>query len=427
MSDKFDVVIVGAGPSGLTAGYFLAKNGLDVVIVEKGSELGSKNVYGGRIYSHVLEKYFPEFKKEAPIERWIRKEQLYFMTKNSAVKLEFFADDNFLEESFTAHLTKFVQWLGRKTEDAGALIANGARVDSLIIENKSVKGVIAGEDKLEADYVIIAEGANTVLLDNLKFKPFTRPKEVALGVKEVFRLDSEKINERFGVSDEEGVAALLVGYPSLGMIGGGFLYTMKNEITLGVVVRLDEAARNKIKMFDIIEEFRMHPVIRRLLKDSYMIEYSAHLVVERGKLPEKYLVGNGYLVVGAAAGFELNTGLVVRGVDFAIESGRIAAETILKAHEKGDNSRDALSRYINELKESFVFRELEAFKNAPKFLSNKRIYSNYPELLNDFFRELLTVDGNPRRVYSTLRKVMRKKGLSLFRAILDGLSAVRSI
>jgi len=427
LSEKFDVAIVGAGPSGLTAGYFLAKNGLDVVILEKGSVLGSKNIYGGRIYSHVLNRYFPEFKKEAPIERWVRKEQLYFMTKDSAVKLEFFADDGFLEESFTAHLTKFVQWLGKKAEDTGALIANGVRVDSLIIDNGNVKGVIAGEDKLEADYVIIAEGANTVLLDNLNLKPITRPEEVALGVKEVFRLDSEKINERFGVSDDEGVAALLVGYPSFGAIGGGFLYTMKNEITLGVVVRLDEPAREGIKMYDIVENFRMHPVIRRILKDSYMIEYSAHFVVERGKLPGKYLVGNGYLVVGAAAGFELNTGLVVRGVDFAIESGKIAADTILKAHEEGDNSKIALSKYLDALKESFVFRELEAFKKAPKFLSNKRIYNDYPELLNSFFRELLTVDGNPRRIYSTLRKVMKKRKLSLFRVMMDGLGAVRSI
>ncbi len=427
MSEKFDVAIIGAGPSGLTAGYFLAKSGLDVVILDKASELGAKNVYGGRIYSHVLKKYFPEYKDEAPIERWVRKEQLYFMTRDSAVKVEFFADKGFLEESFTAYLTKFVKWLGEKAENAGALIANGVRVDSLIIENKKVKGVIAGEDKLIADYVVIAEGANTVLLDSLNLKPKTKPNEVALGVKEVFRLDSEKINERFGVNDDEGVAALLVGYPSLGAIGGGFLYTMKNEVALGVVVRLDEPARKRIKMYDIVEEFRMHPLLKRLLKDSYMIEYSAHFVVERGKLPDRYLVGDGYLVIGAAAGFELNTGLIVRGVDFAIESGKIAADTILEAHSKGGSDRNALSIYLKKLRNSFIYRELEAFRKAPEFLSNERIYTKYPELLNDFFREILTVDGNPRRLYPTLRGIMKKKKISLLGLIRDGLRAVRSI
>ncbi len=426
MSEKFDVAIVGAGPSGLTAAYFLAKKGLEVVVLEKGGELGSKNMYGGRIYTHVLNRYFPEYTREAPVERWVRKEQLYFMTKNSAVKLEFFADDAFLKESFTAYLTKFVQWLGKKAEEAGVLIATGVRVDSLILEDNTVKGVIAGDDKLYADYTIIAEGANTLLLDNLNLKPMTKPEEVALGVKEVFRLDEERINERFGVNSEEGVAGLLVGFPSLGSIGGGFLYTMKNEITLGVVIRLDEPVKKKIKMYEVVEDFRMHPLIKKLLRDSYMIEYSAHFVLERGKLPDKYLYGDGYLVVGAAAGFELNTGLVVRGVDLAIESGKQAADTIIEAHEKGKQDKQTLASYISRLKNSFIYRELEAFKKAPRFLSNERLYNQYPEVVNEFLKEILTVNGTPRRLYSTFRKAMRNK-VSLLDLIRDGLGAVRSL
>jgi len=117
VSEKFDVAIVGAGPSGLTAAYFLAKAGLEVVVLERGNELGAKSVYGGRIYSHVLQRLFPGFEKEAPVERWVRKERLVFMTENDAVTLEYFKNDELVKSSFTAYLTKFIQWLGKKAEE----------------------------------------------------------------------------------------------------------------------------------------------------------------------------------------------------------------------------------------------------------------------------------------------------------------------
>ena len=426
MSEKFDVAIVGAGPSGLTAAYFLAKAGLEVVVLERGNELGAKSVYGGRIYSHVLQRLFPGFEKEAPVERWVRKERLVFMTENDAVALEYFKNDELVKSSFTAYLTKFIQWLGKKAEEAGALIATGVRVDSLIMENGFVKGVIAGDEKLSADYTIIAEGANTILLEKMGLKKRTEPHDVALGVKEVIRLDEEKINERFGVAPDEGVASLFVGYASNGAIGGGFLYTMKKEVTLGVVVRLDQSARYKIKMHEIAESFRMHSAIRPLIRDGYMTEYSAHLIVEKGPLKENELYGNGYIVVGDAAGFELNTGIIVRGVDFAMESGKLAADTIIRAHENGDASKNALSHYVNLLRNSFVLRELYAFRKAPRYLSTERIYKVYPTVLCNFFREIFTVDGTPRRLYPSLRKAMKNK-VSLFTLIKDGLGAVRSL
>lgn len=426
MEEKFDVIIVGGGPSGLTAGYFLAKAGLNVVILERGNELGNKSMFGGRIYTHALEKNFPGYKKEAPIERWVRKERIVVMDNERAFTAEFFADTAYKENSFTTYLTKFIQWLGSKAENEGALIATGVRVDSLIIKDGKVVGAKAGEDELYGDYIIIAEGANTLLLESSGLKRKTQPHEVAVGVKEVIRLDEETINNRFNIDTNEGVAAHFLGYASKGMIGGGFMYTMRNEVTLGVVVNLSEPSKAKIAVHEIAEEFRMHPYIKKLLDGGYMLEYSAHIIVEKGPLKENELYGDGYLVVGDAAGFELNTGFTVRGVDFAIESGKIAADTIIKAHEQGKNDRTTLSTYVKFLKDSFVLRELATFKKAPKFLLNKRIYTAYPGLILDFLSTIYKVDGTPRRIYDSFKKAKKNK-VSLITLIRDLLGAVRSL
>jgi Dehydrogenases (flavoproteins) len=124
VSQRFDVIVVGGGPSGLTAAQRLASRGFKVLVVERGRRPGSKNVYGGRIYAHVLDRLYPEYVKEAPVERWVRKERLTMLTKDSGVTVEF-EIKSVEHKSFTAYLTNFTEWLSRKAEAAGALIVTG--------------------------------------------------------------------------------------------------------------------------------------------------------------------------------------------------------------------------------------------------------------------------------------------------------------
>jgi len=430
LEERFDAIIIGGGPGGLTVAYHLAKKGFRTVLIERGKYLGSKNVYGGRIYSYAIEKAFPGFRKEAPIERWVRKELLTFMTEDEAVTVELYSAKHPEppNDSFTAYLTSFTQWIGKKAEEAGALIITGVKVDKILMEKGGAIGVAAGQDKLYADVVIDAEGINPVLIEGLGLKGRFKPEHVAIGVKEVVRLPSKTIEERFNLHGDEGAAQLFVGYPSKGLPGGGFLYTNKETITFGVVAHLDSVAEGKLPIHEMIEDFKLHPLMKNLLKEGVIVEYLAHLIPEGGIRMVPKLYANNLLVVGDAAGLGLNNGITVRGVDFAVESGRLAAEAIEKAHGEGNYAEQVLGAYYEKaLNDSFILKELKAFRKAPSFLSNPRIYNLYPQLVCDLLSALHTVNGTPKKLYPALRTVMKRRKVSTINLISDLIGGIRSL
>lgn len=403
------MIIIGGGPSGLSTAYFLIKAGLDVLVIERGVVLGSKNVFGGRIYSYILDKYFDGWRDEAPIERWVRSEKVSFLCKDDSVTLEYrrLADPP-KYDSFTAFLSKFVSWLGERVEADGGAIITGVKVNEMIFENEVVSGVLAGGERLSSDYVVIAEGANTVLSEKYGIRNKPSPRKTALGIKEVIRLDEKIINERFSLSSSEhGVAQFILGEPTKNILGGGFLYTMKNYVSIGLVIRLENIGKSDLMMKDVAEDLRLHPYIKNLTRDGTLIEYSAHLIREEGIndiINKPY--GNGYLVVGDAAGYLLNTGFTIRGVDYAMESGRLAANTIIKAHEEGRRGSEALSIYKDYLDKSILMKSLRRFTKTSSFLLKERIYKDYPKILCKAFNGIYTVEEEPKRAYESIREAM---------------------
>lgn len=397
--------------------------------MERGRYLGSKNVHGGRIYSHAVEKLFPNFRREAPIERWVKRELLTLMTEDEAVTIDFSSfKEHAPNDSFTAYLTSFTQWMGKKAEEAGALIVTGIKVDEILMENGKAIGIATGPDKLYADVIIDAEGVNPVLIERLRLKASFKLEHVALGVKEAIRLPSKTIEGRFNLLEGEGAAQLFIGYPTKGLQGGAFLYTNRETITLGVVTHLKPTIQSQVPIHELIEDFKLHPLMRRLLDGGVVIEYLAHLIPEGGVDMVSKLYADNLLVVGDAAGFGLNNGVTVRGVDFAIESGRLAAEAVEKAHGEGDYSEEVLGSYYEEaLNDSFIMRELKAFRRAPSYLSNHRIYSLYPRLICELFSNIYTVDGKPKRLYPTLRGLMKSMKASPINLIRDLIGGFRSL
>jgi len=164
--DKFDVVIVGAGPAGTTAANILAKAGLQVVVIERGQTPGSKNVSGGLVFSRIFHEIYPNFWEEAPIERAIRGHGIIFLGEGSSTALDFRSDEASSPpfNAFSVLRAKFDPWMAKQAEQAGAMVISGYTVDELLLDNGKVCGVKAGEDELLADIVIVAEGTRSQLL-----------------------------------------------------------------------------------------------------------------------------------------------------------------------------------------------------------------------------------------------------------------------
>lgn len=396
--EKFDAIIVGGGLAGCSAAIVLARAGLEVLVIERGDYCGAKNMTGGRLYGHSLEKIIPNFAEEAPIERKVKREKVSLMSADGSLDIGYGSKKLSAapeSASYTVLHAKFDQWLAEKAEEAGAEIATGFVVDELVVQDGKVVGINADGEEMYADVVILADGVNSLLAQQIGMKKELEPNQVAVGAKETIRLSEDIINQRFGLTGDEGMAWLSAGDPTDGSFGGGFLYTNKDTISIGVVATLSDIGHSELSVPQMLERFKNHPSVAPYLEGGETIEYSGHLVPEEGlhMVPELYR--DGVLVAGDAAGFCVNLGFTVRGMDFAIESGRLAAEAVIKAHEAGDFSAESLSSYAAALNYSFIMRDLKSFKGFPTVLSLRGIFKDLPELCDAIAGKVFTVDGEP--------------------------------
>ncbi len=425
--DKFDAIIVGGGLAGCTAGYLLAQAGLEVLVIEKGNFSGSKNMTGGRLYAHSIEKIFPDFAQEAPIERSVVHEKISFMTENSCVTMDYNALEAEKKEdrSYTILRTKFDQWLAQKAEDAGVGMISGIRVDDLIVRDGKVCGVIAAGEEMEADVVVLADGVNSILGEKLGMVSKVTPHHCAVGAKEVIKLSKQQINDRFNCNDNEGTAWLFAGTPSDGYMGGGFLYTNEDSVSLGVVFGLHNIEKAGKTIPQMLEDFKNHPTIKPLITGGELVEYSAHVVPEGGYHMLPKMIDDGVLIAGDAAGLCLNVGYTVRGMDLAVASGEAAAKAIIAAKEKNDFSKETLSLYTKELDESFVMKDLKLYKDLPEFLDNKRMFNDYPEMAAGIFKDMFTINGPSFPMRKMIMAHVKKVGF--MNLLKDGYKGVKSI
>lgn len=360
--EKVDVIVVGGGLAGLCAGYLLAKSGAEVMIIEKGTFSGSKNVSGGRLYARSMEAVIPGFAETAPVERKITKERFSVLSADGIETVERDAADSELGVSYSVLRGSFDKWLSEQAENEGAMYISSILVTDLIVRDGRVCGVVAGEEEMEADVVLLADGVNSLLAQKLGMRGDLEPTNTTVGVKDVIELDPAVMNARLGIDAGDGLAWMMFAKDMDTCVGDVFLYTNKDCLSLGVITPIHELDALQIKASELLETLKLHPAIAPLVEGGRLAEYSAHLVPQ-GKystLPRLY--GDGVLVAGDAAELALDLRYMIRGMDFAIESGRLAAETILAAKEKGDFSAETLSQYKTALDESYLIHAMQALE-----------------------------------------------------------------
>jgi len=277
----------------------------------------------------------------------------------------------------------------------------------VIRENGKVAGVVAGGDELRADVLIACDGVLSLIPEKAGLRPTARPHDFAVGVKELIQLDPAVINDRFHVADGEGAAQLYVGDITKGLFGGGFLYTNRDSLSLGLVVSIEdiskEAAAGDIP--SLFESFKARPEIEPLIRGGQTAEYGAHVIPEGGYRTLSRLFGDGILVAGDSAGFALNLGFTVRGMEYALASGYHAARTVMDARKVGRFDAATLSVYLKYLEESFVMKDLRTFQETPRVLSNPHLFGHYPELAGNLLRDLYSVPEGPKSsLFTTLRR-----------------------
>jgi electron transfer flavoprotein-quinone oxidoreductase len=420
--EKVEFVVVGAGLSGLATAMVLAEAGAEVLVVERGDYPGSKNVTGGRIYLEPVRALLPDLWEDAPLERPVTKERLAMMAPQSSIQIELNSErfHGPPYPSYTLLHAPFDRWFADQAAERGALVIPGYQVDDLVIEDGRVSGVISAGDEIHANAIIAADGALSFTAQKAGLRARPTANDSAVAAKEVIELPAETIESRFGLQADEGAAQLFFGSITEGLSGGGFLYTNKESFSLGLVLSIHDLMENSSPIMSeesspdsphqYLEAFKERPEIKPLIAGGHTVEYSAHVIPEGGFRGLSRLFTDGLIVVGDAAGFTMNLGITVRGMDLALASGVLAARALLRAREKNDFSSAGLAYYEHLIKESFIWQDLKTFQHLPDFLSTPRLFELYPSVACDLMEEMMWIGTTPKKKFSkTVLDTVRKR------------------
>jgi electron transfer flavoprotein-quinone oxidoreductase len=423
VKETFDVAIVGAGPAGISAAYILAGAGKKVIVLERGEHPGSKNVSGGVLYGHDLAQIIPDYiDKGCPVERNIVESRIWYLSNDGGFSLGY-RDRVFDKErqynAFTVSRAKFDRWYADQAHGRGALIVPSTVVTGLLRDDRgTITGVVTQREdgEVRAKVTLLADGINSPLAASAGFRPEPRPEQVALAVKEVISLPAETIEERFGVSGDQGVTTEILGEITGGMDGVAFIYTNRNSLSIGIGANLADFAAFKLKPYELIENLKQHPMVAPLIAGGRPMEYIAHWLAEGGYDAIPKLYGDGYLIAGDSA-MLFNT-LHREGNNLAMASGKMAAAAVIDAFRRNDFSEDGLKGYGDRLAGSFVMQDLKKYRRLSSFLyHHKELFTELPELASFSAREIITVNGVSKKAKEKSILDRIRKGMSIPRIV----------
>jgi electron-transferring-flavoprotein dehydrogenase len=386
---EFDVVIVGAGPSGLAAACRIKKQAAEtgqdvsVCVVEKGSEVGAHILSGAIFEPRALEELFPDWKElGAPLNTPVTRDDIYMLTsaeKSSKVPGLFVPKTMHNEGNYIISLGNLCRWMAQQAENLGVEVYPGfAAQEALIDENGVVTGILTGDlgvdregnpkegfytpgMELRAKYTLFAEGCRghigKQLIKRYNLDSEADAQHYGIGIKEIWDIDPAK--------HEEGLVVHTAGWPlditKNENTGGSFLYHIEgNQVVVGLIVDLSYSNPH-LSPFDEFQRYKHHPVIKQYLEGGKRVSYGARAICKGGlnSLPKMVFPG------GALIGCDLGTlnFAKIKGSHTAMKSGMLAADAVLDALKAGRTGGDELKGYVDGFKASWLYDELFGSRN----------------------------------------------------------------
>src|SRR5271166_886926 len=382
-----DVLIVGAGPAGLSCALHLANlikrhntsgakpelSAENIYVLEKGREIGAHQLSGAILNPKALAELVPDFERSAPLDTPVTDSAALILTKKSSYRIPITPPAFNNSGNYVISLSKLVKWMGGLVEAAGVNVFKEFGGAELIYEGDGIAGVLTedkGVDKngkpkdnytpgyeLRAKVTVLAEGTRGSLTKQLVTKQKLdniNPQTYGIGIKELWDVQPGKI--------KPGFVAHTLGWPlSTKMYGGGWIYGLtNNRVSIGLVIAL-EYGDSRFDPHAAFQTWKTHPFLRNLLEDGKLVRYGAKSLPYGGwyAMPRNYVDGS--LIVGDSGSFLDSQRL--KGVHLAIKSGMLAAETILEALKKGDSSSKTLRAFPKKVEQSYIKKELWQVRN----------------------------------------------------------------
>jgi len=390
-----DVVIIGGGPAGMACALRLAQlidahnaSGVDemlskenIYVLEKSREVGQHCLSGALLDPRSMRELLPGFESEAPLDAEVTKESVWFLTKNGQYKAPIVPPPLRDHGNYVVSLSKFVQWMGRKVEEAGITIFTGFAGSELLWADDSrdpeiacVQGVRTddkGVDKegqpkanfepgyeLRAKVTVLAEGTRgncaKALIEHLGLEDPEHAQTYGVGIKELWEIPAGRV--------AKGEVLYTLGYPLTSReYGGAWVYGITDTlVSVGYVTGLDYQDP-RTDPHHVFQSFKEHRFARRILEGGKMIRYGAKSLPYGGWLTMPRIYGNGWMILGDSASF-LNSQRL-KGIHLAIKSGMLAAEAAFDALVSGNSSADTLSEYKAAVDKSWIREELWPIRN----------------------------------------------------------------
>jgi len=358
---KYDAIVVGAGPAGATAAYFMARDGLDVLLLERGPFPGAKTCGGAAVVAEQLNELFPDFWEECRIERIVTRLDYWWLTADSAVTAGF-ASSRLAATPYnrlTVKRPNLCAWLTAKAVAAGADLRLSHHADEVLLDGGRAIGVHVSPPQdaaFLADLVVLADGANSLLAERAGLAPRVSPRALSLYAKETIALPPETIEERFNLPPGQGAVIGLIGHPTAGYNGTASIHTFRDSVNINAGLAISDFAAGGFSPADLLARIKKHPRIEPLLAGGVSIEYGAAVIPEGGYHAIPPLVHPGLLIAGDAGSLVNGT----QGINLAMWSGYFAAKAAYAAKPSRDFSARKLSLYRTLLDESFVLQNMRA-------------------------------------------------------------------